>query len=393
MYSDRRDAGRQLAPHLAHLKGAGTVVLGLPRGGVPVAAEVATALGAPLDVILVRKLGVPFQPELAWGAIGEGGVRVINPDVLRMAHVSEPEMASVERRERASLEHRARLFRAGRPPRPLAGSTAVVVDDGLATGATAMAACEVARAHGATRVVLAVPVGPPTASAGSTTGSTRWCPWQPQGFAAIGQFYRDFRQVSDQEVVDLLARAAAAETGQTPAAGSRCFGDRPGACGAERRGGADPGRRRRAAGAPDDPDGARGVVLFAHGSGSRHSPRNRYVADVLHRAGLGTLLFDLLTAREEGDRAWSSTSTCCPAGWGTRPSGCASSPPPRASRSGSSGRARARPPRCGPPRTCRRRWPRSCHAEGGPTWPFRACTRCGRRPSWWWAGTTGSCST
>ena len=215
MYSDRRDAGRQLASHLAHLKGAGTVVLGLPRGGVPVAAEVATALGAPLDVILVRKLGVPFQPELAWGAIGEGGVRVINPDVLRMAHVSEPEMASVERRERASLEHRARLFRAGRPPRPLAGSTAVVVDDGLATGATAMAACEVARAHGATRVVLAVPVGPPECERRFHDRVDEVvCPWQPQGFAAIGQFYRDFRQVSDQEVVDLLARAAAAETGR-----------------------------------------------------------------------------------------------------------------------------------------------------------------------------------
>ena len=305
MYSDRRDAGRQLAPHLAHLKGAGTVVLGLPRGGVPVAAEVATALGAPLDVILVRKLGVPFQPELAWGAIGEGGVRVINPDVLRMAHVSEPEMASVERRERASLEHRARLFRAGRPPRPLAGSTAVVVDDGLATGATAMAACEVARAHGATRVVLAVPVGPPECERRFHDRVDEVvCPWQPQGFAAIGQFYRDFRQVSDQEVVDLLARAAAAETGQTPAAGSAASGTAPVHVGPSDEEVRIPAAGVELPGRLTIPDGARGVVLFAHGSGSsRHSPRNRYVADVLHRAGLGTLLFDLLTAREEGDRS------------------------------------------------------------------------------------------
>jgi len=160
-FRDRAEAGRRLGQALQDLRGEDVVVLGLPRGGVPVAFEVAGALDAPLDVIVVRKLGVPFQPELAMGAIGEDGVRIVNGDVVRVARVTEGEFAVVEERERAELTRQARRFRRHRPREPLTGRTAVVVDDGIATGSTARAACHVAHAHGASRVVLAIPVAPP----------------------------------------------------------------------------------------------------------------------------------------------------------------------------------------------------------------------------------------
>src|ERR1019366_2009760 len=160
-FADRVDAGRRLAAKLGPLQGEDLVVVGLPRGGVPVALEVARALDAPLDVIVVRKLGGPVQPELGMGAIGEGGVRVLNAGVVRLARVSSDELATVERRERVELERRARRFRGDRPPVRLDGKTVVVVDDGIATGSTARAACQVARAQGASRIVLAVPVAPP----------------------------------------------------------------------------------------------------------------------------------------------------------------------------------------------------------------------------------------
>src|SRR5215831_19004975 len=136
---DRTDAGRHLARSLEHLRASGSdlVVLGLPRGGVPVAYQVAKSLGAPLDVIVVRKLGVPFQPELAMGAIGEGGIRVSNDDVIRRGGITPQEIAAVEQRERADLVQQARRFRAGRPNVDVAGRTAVIVDDGIATGSTA----------------------------------------------------------------------------------------------------------------------------------------------------------------------------------------------------------------------------------------------------------------
>src|SRR5579862_4982386 len=156
---DRTDAGRHLARSLETLRGSEAVVLGLPRGGVPVAFEVASSLGLPLDVIVVRKLGVPYQPELAMGAIGEGGIRVSNDDVIRRGAITPHEIAIVEQRERADLERQARQFREGRPHVDVAGRTAIVVDDGIATGSTASAACQVARQMGATAVILAVPVG------------------------------------------------------------------------------------------------------------------------------------------------------------------------------------------------------------------------------------------
>src|SRR5450756_688428 len=153
-FTDRVDAGRRLATRLQHLRGDEVVVLGLPRGGVPVAYEVARALDAPLDVIVVRKLGVPFQPELGMGAIGEGGARVLNDDVIRLAGVRPEDLAQVEARERAEVERRARRFRGERPMLSLEGRTIIIVDDGIATGGTARAALQVARVHGAGRVVL-----------------------------------------------------------------------------------------------------------------------------------------------------------------------------------------------------------------------------------------------
>ncbi|MEU7036339.1 alpha/beta family hydrolase [Streptomyces sp. NPDC046237] len=287
-FTDRMDAGRQLAARLEHLKGHDVVVLGLPRGGVPVAEQVADALGAPLDVCLVRKLGVPFQPELAMGAIGEGGVRVLNDHVLADTRVSGGDLAAVEARERTVLGQRARRYRGDRPPARLDGRTAVVVDDGLATGATAVAACRVVRAQGAARIVLAVPVAPShwperIGREADETISVH----EPAFFYAIGQFYEDFSQTPDEEVVACLERHHA------------------------RRGTDDqdpevriPAGEARVGGHLVVPDGAPGIVLFAHGSGSsRHSPRNRAVAESLNRAGLGTLLFDLLTEEEADDRS------------------------------------------------------------------------------------------
>jgi putative phosphoribosyl transferase len=209
MFKNRVDAGRQLAAKLHHLQGQDVVVVGLPRGGVPVALEVAKALGAPLDVIVVRKLGVSFQPELGLGAIGEGGVRVIDEKVVRLAGVGDAEVAAVEQRERAELERRARRFRGDRPRLALARRTVVVVDDGIATGSTARAACRVARADGADRVVLAVPVAPAdfTARPGSDADDYV-CVHTPQWFRSVGEFYADFSPTSDDEVVACLERAA-----------------------------------------------------------------------------------------------------------------------------------------------------------------------------------------
>ena len=216
-FRNRSDAGQRLADRLEHLRGKDAVILGLPRGGVPVAAEVARALGAPLDIILVRKLGVPAQPELGMGAIGESDARVINPDVVRYAQVSEAQMAEVERRERAELQRRAQRFRGGAPHEPLAGRIAVIVDDGIATGSTARAACQVARAMGAASVLLAVPVAPPGADVGMRGDADEViCLEMPARFLAIGEWYEDFAQTSDEEVIALLraARARQAEQGR-----------------------------------------------------------------------------------------------------------------------------------------------------------------------------------
>lgn len=205
LFTDRTDAGQRLAEALRHLAGEKPVVLGLPRGGVPVAAAVATALGAPLDVIVVRKLGVPYHRELAFGAIGEGGVRVINDDVVRRGGLSPSDIATVERAEQTALVRQAEQFRDDRPRLALDGRTAIVIDDGVATGATASAACQVVRAQGAARVVLAVPVAPADTVAWLRTQVDEVvCLSTPALFSAVGEWYRDFSQTSDEEVISLL---------------------------------------------------------------------------------------------------------------------------------------------------------------------------------------------
>ena len=298
-FIDRADAGRRLAARLQHLRGDQVVVLGLPRGGVPVAYEVARALDAPLDVIVVRKLGVPFQPELAMGAIGEEGVRIINEEVVSVAGVSASQLDEVEARERTELEVRVRRFRGDRPPIALEGRVVVVVDDGIATGSTARAACQVARARGAARVVLAVPVAPPDWRGRlGKFADELVCLHTPDPFYAVGQFYDNFTQTSDEEVVACLERAAR----PVPrAATTSATGNDPPSRDEEVEVRAGPVQLGGHLTLPED---AIGVVVFAHGSGSsRHSPRNRYVATVLNEEGLATLLFDLLTVEEEADRA------------------------------------------------------------------------------------------
>ncbi len=294
MFADREDAGRQLAERLEELRGQDAVVLGLPRGGVPVAFEVATRLGLPLDVIVVRKLGVPYQPELAMGAIGEGGVRVLNLEVLAQTHIGDDAVGDVEARERIALASRVARFRRGRARLDLNGRTAVVVDDGIATGSTARAACEVARHLGARKVLLAVPMAPADTVGEITEADEVVCLSTPEPFLAVGYHYRDFRPTTDDEVSVLLDAAA----GRPGAGGTEQVGDFDGEVEIPVEGGAE------LRGHLYLPEPASGVVVFAHGSGSsRHSPRNRFVADVLRGAGLGTLLLDLLTVQEERDRA------------------------------------------------------------------------------------------
>jgi putative phosphoribosyl transferase len=300
IFNDRTEAGRRLAERLEPFRGEDVVVLGLPRGGLPVAFEVARALDAPLDVIVVRKLGVPYQPELALGAIGEGDVRVLDERITGQVRLPTEDLAEVERVERAELLRRVDKFRSGRERIPLTGRTALIVDDGLATGSTARAACRVARAQGAARVILAVPVGAADAVRMlQHEADDVVCLEAPARFMAVGQWYSDFRQTTDREVADLLDRAARSVTRQAPERAAATADDPP-LCDEDVEVPAD---EMRLAGHLTIPENPIGVVLFAHGSGSsRHSPRNRYVAGELNQAGLGTLLFDLLTPQEELDR-------------------------------------------------------------------------------------------
>jgi len=222
-FQDREDAGRHLARELERFAGdRDVIVLALPRGGVPVGWEVARALGAPLDIFLVRKLGVPTQPELAMGAIATGGVRVLSEDVVQMLGVTPDVIARVAAREQQELERRERAYRGDRPPPDLRGRTAILVDDGLATGATMRAAARAVRQQEPARVVVAVPVG-----AAETCDLLRRevdevvCVRAPQEFRAVGLWYRDFSETTDDEVRGILARAwrengAAGDGGRDP---------------------------------------------------------------------------------------------------------------------------------------------------------------------------------
>lgn len=275
------------------LKDEHPVVVGLPRGGVPVAGEVARALGAPLDVLVVRKLGCPWQPELGLGAIGENGVTILNEPLIARSGVSRTEIDEVTQREHAELARRVRLYRGDRAAIPVEGRTVIVVDDGIATGSTARAGIAVLRHRGARRVVLATPVAPAAEVVALRDVADDVVALEtPEFFLAIGEFYGDFGQTSDEEVAAALAGASLRE-GASAAASDPSSQiveiDVPGA---------------RLTGDLAEPPHPLGIVVFAHGSGSsRLSPRNRSVARRLNEAGLATLLFDLLTPDEEFDRA------------------------------------------------------------------------------------------
>lgn len=208
MFTDRRQAGHALAERLHDLRGTDAVVLGLPRGGVPVAAVVADELDLPLDVIVVRKLGVPGQPEVAMGAIGEGGAEVLNPAIISRGWISEEEVETIEQAERQVLDRRLAMLRERREPIDLRGRTAIIVDDGIATGATAKVSCVVARRLGASEVIVAAPVIAPAALNELDDADRVTCVLLPPHFQAVGQYYEDFGQTDDTEVVRLLHEAS-----------------------------------------------------------------------------------------------------------------------------------------------------------------------------------------
>lgn len=221
IFHDRKRAGERLATMLAtYADRSDVLVLGLPRGGVPVASEIARALRAPLDVYLVRKLGVPGHRELAMGAIATGGVRVINEDVVKPLGIGNDAIERVAAEEQRELERRERLYRGDQPPPDLHGRTVILVDDGLATGSTMLAAVRAVRQQGPDRIVVAVPVGaPPTCAELRAEADEVVCATTPEPFYAVGLWYEDFRPTGDDEVRELLAEAAleqasAARTGQ-----------------------------------------------------------------------------------------------------------------------------------------------------------------------------------
>jgi putative phosphoribosyl transferase len=218
LFRDRADAGRQLAANLTAYAGRPqVVVLALPRGGVPVGYQVAQALGAPLDVFLVRKLGVPGREELAMGAMATGGVRVLNDDVVRTLGIADDVIDAVAEKEERELARRERAYRDDRPPPDVRGKIVLLVDDGLATGSTMRAAVAALRRQGPARIVVAVPVGAAeTCAEMAEEADEAVCARTPDPFYAVGLWYEDFTQTTDEEVHDLLQRAA-----EAPAVGSR----------------------------------------------------------------------------------------------------------------------------------------------------------------------------
>jgi putative phosphoribosyl transferase len=278
-FADRVAAGRQLVDKLERFTSETPVILGLSRGGLPVAAQVAHALRAPLDVLVVRKIGAPSQPELGVGALAEGGVQVIDTVLCERLGIGDAEVRRLVRGNAAALDATVEAYRADHPRHDLSGRLAIVVDDGLATGSTAHAAIRSARRAGATSVVLAVPVA---SQAGirrlqQVADEVVWLS-APEDFASVGQHYDAFDQVSDAEALGSLASESPTDVVITTS-------------------------DAKLPGILAVPHGARLLVVFAHGSGSsRLSPRNQEVAQTLQQAGVATLLLDLLTEEESLDR-------------------------------------------------------------------------------------------
>ncbi|HET9217400.1 MAG TPA: phosphoribosyltransferase family protein [Terriglobia bacterium] len=277
-FKDRRDAGRVLAGLLQkYANQPDVVVLALPRGGVPVGYEIARLLNLPLDVFVVRKLGVPGHEELAMGAVATGGVRYLNEGILDAFHIDAATIDEVRAIEEKEIERRERVYRDNRPPLLVQGRTIILVDDGLATGSTMRAAIEALRQRGASRIVVAVPAGAiEVCKELAERADEAICATMPESFHAVSQAYAEFTQTTDQEVRELLSGSRHSTPVSIPANGETIQGD--------------------LAIAPD----SIGIVIFSHGSGSsRHSPRNKFVADVLNHHRISTLLLDLLTPDEE----------------------------------------------------------------------------------------------
>ncbi len=298
LFRDRRDAGRKLAQSLSrYRRQPDVIVLALPRGGVPVAFEVARTLEAPLEVFLVRKLGVPGQEELAMGAIASGGVRVLNQDVVHALSIPDEVIDAVADRELRELERRERAYRDQRPAPEVRGRTVILIDDGLATGASVRAAIVALRELKPARLVVAVPTAAPeTCAELREMVDDIVCAVTPEPFYGVGFWYEDFSQTSDEEVRALLEQAAARFSPQRGMDGESAMKPNTG----EDRSIEVEAGGVTMAGNLAIPRGAEAVVVFAHGSGSsRFSRRNRFVAQVLQDGGMATLLFDLLTAEEE----------------------------------------------------------------------------------------------
>jgi putative phosphoribosyl transferase len=308
VFKNREDAGQQLARLLARFANQkDVIVLGIPRGGVSVAYEVARKLHAPLDIFLAQKLGVPGQEELAFGAIALHDGRFLDQEIIRAADISEEQIERITNEAISKLEFRATMYTGDHPPLHLQGRTVILVDDGIATGASTLAAIHGLRQMKPARLILAVPVAPkPSCEWLKSMVDEFVCVDSPVEFYGVGQFYLHFDQVPDEEVIRLLQlserpphKTAEANVSQhslkeSPRAATQrdveiSFGN------------------ISLAGRLVVPQNAKGIVLFAHGSGSsRFSPRNRRVAEVLHSRGFATLLFDLLTHEEESVDRWTA---------------------------------------------------------------------------------------
>ena len=296
-FTDRRDAGRRLAAELIPLADERPVIIALPRGGVPVGIEVARALGAPLEILAVRKLGAPGNPELGVGAVAEDGTGVLDPRSAGMLGMTQAMLDDTLARESRELRRRVERYRDGRPVIPVAGRTVIVVDDGLATGLTDLAAVRAVRKRGAVKIVVAAPVGSREAVSTLAEEADRViCVTVPERLLGVGMWYRDFAPVSDEQVLALLAEAADESSPAPTASPDAVTAVKGETISEELSFDLDDVRLGGTLGLPDSPCG---LVLFAHGSGSsRMSPRNRAVAKALHGAGFATLLFDLLDERE-----------------------------------------------------------------------------------------------